>query len=271
MGKGNRTMGKHEDFSGREYLYEYPPYSPQDLRRREGTLAAARLMINAALTAPFVGGVSHVEAELVFGQAEQEEIARKMEELAYTNKSWEEVYKYEAVMVREADAVIFLGSRMAEDNAADASCGICGGRPDCSYFYERKNTKHGLVDSTDRRSETIIKGPLCSIRVNDLGFAVGSALWMATRLLVDARPFASVGMAGKLLGYCRYSGFVVGIPVATLAKNPFVDINPDYHLVNMSKFLENARKQYITPRTVTTFDYRKWIPKQEEGKENGQD
>ncbi|MFZ5596438.1 MAG: DUF2148 domain-containing protein [Bacillota bacterium] len=259
-------MKKHDDFCGREYMYEYPPYSPRDLRRREGTLLAARLMINAALTAPFAGGVSHVEAELVYGEEYQEQIARKMEELAYTNRAWEEMFKYEAVMVRESDAVIFLGSRMAEDNALDAGCGMCGGKPDCSFFYERKKSRCGLVDSTDRRSETLIRGPLCSARVNDLGFAVGSALWMAARLLVDARPFTSVGLAGLKLGYCGKSGMVVGIPVATLAKNPYVDINPDYHLINMEKVLEGARKQYITPRTVTTFDYRKWIPKREEGK-----
>ncbi len=259
-------MKKHEEFNGREYMYEYPPYSPQDLRRREGTLLAARLMINAALTAPFAGGVSHVEAELVYGQDEQEQIARKMEELAYTNKAWEEMLKYEAVMVRESDAVIFLGSRMAEDNALDAGCGMCGGKPDCSYFYEKKKTKHGMVDATDRRKETLIRGPLCTARVSDLGYAVGSALWMAARLLVDARPFTSIGLAGLELGYCKNSGMVVGIPVSTLAKNPFVDINPDYHLINMTKVLESMRKQYITPRSVTTFDYRKWIPKRKEEK-----
>ncbi|MDI6880061.1 MAG: DUF2148 domain-containing protein [Desulfitobacteriaceae bacterium] len=259
-------MNKHDDFQGREYIYEYPPYSPQDLRRREGTLIAARLMTNAALTAPFAGGVSHVEAELVYGEDAQEQIAQKIEELAYTNKVWEEMFKYEAVMIRESDALIFLGSRMAADNALDAGCGMCGGKPDYSYFYDRKNSKYGLVDKTDRRAETVIKGPLCSARVNDLGFAVGSALWMATRLLVDARPFASIGMAGQKLGYCKNSGMVIGIPVATLSKNPYVDINPDYHLINMTKVLENSRKQYITPRTVTTFDYRKWIPKRQEEK-----
>jgi len=255
---------RHDDFRGRKLIYEYPSYSPQDLNRREGTLLAARLMINAALTAPFAGGVCQVEAELAYGQEEQEELARKIEELAYTNRAWEEMFKYEAVMVREADAVIFLGNRLAGEFALDAGCGICGGRPDCSYFYEKKNTRYGLVDATDRRSDTLIKGPLCSARVNDLGYATGSALWMATRLLVDARPLISVSLAGQQLGYCKRSYMVAGICVATLAKNPFVDINPDYHLINMTKVLENTRKQYITPRTVTTFDYRKWIPRKNE-------
>lgn len=254
-------MNKHQDFSGREYMAEFPSYSPPDLRRREGVIAAARLMLNAAFTAPFAGGVSHVEAELMFGQREQEELARKMEELAYRNKTWTEALKYEAVMVRESDALIFLGSRMSGNNPLDAGCGMCGGKPDCSYFYERKNAKLGMIDDTDRRKDTLVKGPLCSARVSDLGFAVGSALWMANKLLVDAKPFGSIGLAGLELGYCPNSAFVVGIAVAALAKNPFVDINPDYHLINMAKVLESTRKQYVTSRTVTTFDYRKWIPR----------
>ncbi|MFZ5648293.1 MAG: hypothetical protein ACOY30_11825 [Bacillota bacterium] len=162
-------MGDHNDFRGRELIYEYPTYSPQDLRRREGSLLAARLMVNAALTAPFAGGVCQVEAEIVYGQEEQEDLARKIEELAYTNRAWEEMFKYEAVMARESDAVIFLGNRLAGEFALDAGCGMCGGRADCSFFYEKKDTRYGLVDTTDRRSDTLIKGPLCSARVSDLG------------------------------------------------------------------------------------------------------
>lgn len=257
-------MSKHDDFRGRESFYEYPPYSPQDLNRREGSLLAARLMVNAALTAPFAGGVCQVEAEIVYGQEEQEDLSRKIEELSYTNRAWEEMFKYEAVMVRESDVIIFLGNRLAGEFALDAGCGMCGGRADCSFFYERKDTRYGMVDTTDRRSQTLIKGPLCSGRVSDLGYATGSALWMATRLLVDARPLISASLAGQQLGYCRRSHIITAICVATLAKNPYVDINPDYHLINMTKALETTRKQYIIPRTVTTFDYRKWIPKKSE-------
>ncbi len=259
-------VAQHDDFRGREYIYEYPPYSPQDLRRREGTLLAARLMVNAALTAPFAGGVCQVEAEIVYGQREQEDLARKMEDLAYSNRSWEDAFKYEAVMAREADVIIFLGNRLAEELPLDAGCGICGGKPDCGYFYSKKKHRSGMVDTTDRRSELPINGPLCSGRVNDLGYAVGSALWMAARLLVDARPFFSLGLAGKQLGYCPNSPIVAGIPVATLAKNPFVDINPDYHLINQAKVLDNVRSKYVVSRQVISFDYRKWIPKPKEDK-----
>ncbi len=74
-----------------------------------------------------------------------------------------------------------------------------------------------LVDSTDRRTGRLINGPMCGARINDLGFAVGSALWMARNLLVDAKPFMSVGLGSQKLGCCPNSGFVVGIMVSALS------------------------------------------------------
>jgi hypothetical protein len=106
--------------------------------------------------------------------------------------------------------------------------------------------------------------------VGDLGYAVGSALWAANTLLVDARAFASMGMAGQKMGYCPNSGMVVGIPVAAKAKNPYVDVNVDYHLINMDKVLDNTRKIYQTARIIRGFDYRKWIPKPNRSGEEGE-
>ena len=116
----------------------------------------------------------------------------------------------------------------------------------------------------------MIDGPLCTARVNDLGYAVGSALWTAHTLMVDARPFASLGMAGMKMGFCPNSGMVVGVPVAAKAKNPYVDVNVDYHLINMDKVLDNTRKIYQTTRIIRGFDYRKWIPKPEKTGEEGE-
>jgi hypothetical protein len=62
---------------------------------------------------------------------------------------------------------------------------------------------------------------------------------------------------------------VVGVPVAAKAKNPYVDVNVDYHLINMDKVLDSARKMYSTGRIIRGFDYRKWIPKAKKtGKED---
>jgi hypothetical protein len=77
----------------------------------------------------------------------------------------------------------------------------------------------------------------------------------------------SVGLAGQKLGYCPKSAIVVGIPMATLSKNPYQDINIDYHLVNMEKMLDNTRKNFVCNRQTASginFDYRTQSPKRKE-------
>jgi uncharacterized ferredoxin-like protein len=265
-------MKKYEEdlnFRGEEFVSDWTPWSPQDIRRKKGVLEAARLMVNSALTAPLAGGVPQIEAHIIYGQEELEAIARKVEEIAHSQESWKEPFLYEAVMVRDSDVIIFIGNTRCHETPLDAGCGLCGGTLDCGYFYEKKTQKYGLVDNTNRASKRMINGPLCSARVDDLGYAVGSALWTAHTLMVDARPFASIGMAGQKLGYCPNSGMVVAVPVAAKPKNPYVDVNVDYHLINMDKVLDNARKIYQTARIIRGFDYRKWIPKPKKTDEEG--
>jgi hypothetical protein len=78
---------------------------------------------------------------------------------------------------------------------------------------------------------------------------------MARSLLVDARPFMTVGVAAKKLGYCRASEFVVGILVAATSKNPFVDVHYDYGVVNMARMVDSVRKNYVITRQFAP-DYR---------------
>jgi uncharacterized ferredoxin-like protein len=91
---------------------DWPPYGPADLAKKENALIVARLMVNAALTAPVAGGVSSLEAEIAYGEKEIELIAREMERLAHhaVDKSSKPPF-YEAAMLRECDAVALLGLR----------------------------------------------------------------------------------------------------------------------------------------------------------------
>ncbi len=265
-------MERYDRLRGEESINEWPRYSAQDLRRKEAVVMAARLALNAAITAPVAGGVSQIEACLVYGQEEMEKIARMMEDLAYTNKNWQRRFLNEAVMVRETDVVLFLGNYRCHETPLDAMCGLCGGDRGCAFFYERRNTVNGLVDITDRRSRTPIQGPLCGARVGDLGYTMASALWMAQTLLVDARPFMSVGLAGQKLGYCAKSGMVVGIAMATSAKNPYQDIPIDYHLINMEKMIDSTRKNFVVNRQTGSgihFDYRTQQPKAQKEDSDG--
>jgi len=238
-------------------ISDWPPFSPIDQNRRDCALQAARLMVNASQTAPNAGGVSQVEATLLYGMEEQEQLARKMEELAWQveGKLISRFFKYEAVMVRESDVVLLLGDFRAKDSPMDAECGFCSGQGNCSFVYERRPQIHGIMDSTKRDFSTLVDGPLCGVRVHDFGYAVGSALYLANRLMVDARAFWTVGVAAQRLGYNPDSAMQVGVLISSLAKNPYVDVNTDYHVVNLQKLIDANRRLYALYRQ-TGGDYR---------------
>ena len=253
-------------------MTDWPPYSPADMARREGSIAAAKLMASAAFTAPKSGACPNIECSIVYGQGELEAIAKKVEELSLVNpktKLWKTIFRSEAVMVRESDCILFIGSTYAGDVLFDVGCGLCGGSEECSYVYNKKSTKYGHIDPFESRAanpQRLVNGPLCSQYVNDLGTAVGSAAYLAGRLLVDTRPLMSVGVAGQKLGYCSNSDIVVGLPVASLAKNPYADIIPDYQYLHLNKVFKKIRKDYGLARMIHWFDYRSWYPK-DKGKE----
>jgi uncharacterized ferredoxin-like protein len=251
-------------------IQEWPQNTSADQARRENVVIAAKLMTNAALTAPCSSGAPKVEAHILSDLDDQERLARKMEELAneYGNSKTENLFKYEAVMVRESDAILFLGTYRALDDPFDSGCGLCGGRPNCSYVYSKRKGKMGIIDPTEKvkKYEGLVNGPLCSLHVSDLGFSVASALWVANTLFVDARPFMTVGVAGQKLGYCPNSAFVIGILLSAWSKNPFVDISPNYHLVNLGRAIDQLRKFYTLHRQVGP-DYRIWDPAMTEDKE----
>ena len=254
-------------------MTDWPPYTKGDEARREGRVVAARLMANAAQTAHKAGGVGEVECELVYGQEEQEAIARKIEEFSKKNpknKMWYRVFRTEAVMVREADCILFIGNYRAGDSPLDLNCGWCGGKELCSYVYTRKASKYGqidLIENNEDREGRLIDGPLCSFLIGDLGYAVGAATYMANRLLVDCRPLLSPSVVAGQLGICPNSAMVVALPVASLPKNPFVDVCTDYHYLSLEKMVKQVRKNYVISRQVHWFDYRGWYPKGEKGGE----
>jgi len=222
-------------------IRDWPPYSPTDQARRDNAVLAARLMMNAALTAPTVGGIAMTEGEIVYGEEEQEQIARKMEELAHEREAWQHLFLYEAVMAREADVILLLGNTNAYASPWKGECGLCAGKPDCSFVYENRKQTTGLIDVSDRRFDTIVPGPLCIMYTHQLGYNVGSALMAAVHLFVDARPFISIGLAAQKLGYCRNSAVVIGIAIGARAKVESTDPGVEYNLVNLQNAIQAIR------------------------------
>ena len=243
-------------------IRDWPPYSPTDQNRRENTVTAAKLMMNAALTAPNVGGLPMTEGEILYGEEEQELLARKMEELAHERETWRHTFLYEAVMARQADSILLIGNTRAYSSPWNGECGLCAGRPDCSFVYENREQKAGIIDVTDRRFDTPVPGPLCALYAHQLGYNVGSALMVATQLYIDARPFMSIGLAAQKLGYCRDSALVIGIAINARAKNEPSDPAVDYHLVNLDRAIDAIRSNVnqLGVRPATGKEYRAGDP-----------
>ena len=253
----------------RIHIDEWPPYSPSDQAKKENVKVVAQLMVNAALTAPLTGGVPAHEAEIAYGKKELELIAREIERLAHKEvpKRLKKPFLYEAVMVRESDAIVFIGNKRVHETPMDVGCGLCGGEPDCSFVYERVNHFNGMIDATDRSRKSAFRGPLCVLRAHDLGYVVGSAMWMAEEHFVDAKSCYSVGLAGRNLDFCMDSEMVVGILISACSKNPYVDIPPNYHLTNMAKQIDAVRKITSITRQIGNHPYHRFDPAKKSGSE----
>ena len=250
----------------RIYLKEFPELCPQDLARKEVVVDAAKLVAAAALTSPRGGGIDQVEVEIVYGEEEQEALAKKVEALGRSrkNKVWRNRLFSEAVMVRDADAIVLIGNYRAAASPLDSGCGLCTGKPSCYELYAKRTVKGGaIIDLVDEEPdpEKLFNGPFCGFKVLDHGHAVGSALLAAKNLFIDASPLFSVSAAAMQLGYCPKSQFVVAVLLAARNKNPFVDILPDYHVQSMDKVVNSLRRQYILARMVYWYDQRSWYPK----------
>jgi uncharacterized ferredoxin-like protein len=224
-------------------------------------------MANAAQTAPKCGGIDEIECAIVHGEDELNEVATKLE--AYSkknsknNKRWQKMCRIEALMVRESDCLLFIGNYRAGE-PFDMNCGLCGGPAGCSYVYDKKPTKFGQIDLVASRLENssrIIDGPLCSMMCNDLGYAVGGATYVAHSMMVDARPLASLSFVAEELGICQKSQIVAGIGIASLPKNPFVDVMDDYQYATRDRGISALRKHYVIARQVHAFPYRHPVKK----------
>lgn len=243
-------------------------YSPSSENRREGVVQVARLMANAAITAPKAGGVGGVECEIVYGEEEQNRVANAMEALAHRKRDqlWLKRFLAEAVMVRDADALLFVGNYHAYEPLGEG-CGLCGGPERCGFVLKRRKVKYRSVvdikeEAPSEQGKKLINGPLCTWAVGDTGFAVGSALLIAYRNFVDAVPLFSLGVTGVKLGLCSESPFIVGILVAAKQKNPFVDLVPDYHVLNEMNVLQKGMADFRAARFSIWYDYRNWYPKE---------
>lgn len=161
-------------------------------------LEVGKKMMIAARTAPKGKGIDNLELILVSGD-DLNFLADYME--ASVEKHGRKFFIRDAANIREAQAVVFLGTRLRN---MGLNCGYCG-FPTCA----EKDLQKGLP---------------CAFPLNDLGIAIGSACATAADCRVDSRVMFSAGTAAMELGWlgdeCKAA---YAIPISATGKSPFFD------------------------------------------------
>ncbi|HTY15806.1 MAG TPA: DUF2148 domain-containing protein [Methanoregulaceae archaeon] len=176
---------------------------------KQAVNTVAGLMALSARTAPKGRGIDEIEIKIVTG-GDLASLSEKM-------KAYGEVHNL-AFFVRDGtsmalcDTCVLIGIR--EGTTTGIDCGGCG-YPTCKDFFQAFSQKK------DR--DTPFIGPNCTIRITDLGIAVGSAVKTAQIHNVDNRVMYTAGVAAMMLGWMFGCSVVYGIPLKASGKNIFFD------------------------------------------------
>lgn len=168
---------------------------------------AAIIMLISARTAPKAKGEDEIVTGILTSE-EKERIANEMEVIGNRGDAFK-FFKRDAQNVRDAEAVILIGLNFKKP--VGVNCGACGYSCDTILkqpLYERDYA-----------------GPVCLIRVVDLGIAIGSLVSVAKELGIDNRVMYSIGVAAKKLRLMD-AQIILGIPLSVKGKNIFFDRKP---------------------------------------------
>jgi len=182
------------------------PIIQSDDAEREGVLGAAKLMLEAARTAPKSGGIDDILTTLVYG-AEKDSIADKMDEIGGERRL--DGFKRDAKNVRQSEAIVLIGVRGSK--SFGLNCGACG-HVTCEEF-EKVGKKFGED----------FGGPTCLFKALDMGIALGSAAKISGELNVDNRIMYRIGTAAAKLKMLPEATIIMGIPVSAKGKNIYYD------------------------------------------------
>jgi len=164
-----------------------------------------RLMLVGARTAPKSRGQDELVLGLITDEKEKEALAREMEKVAERGKAYQ-FFKRDAENVRRAEAVVLIG--LDFKRPVGVNCGGCGF--DCERILQVE------------KNEGDYQGPICAMRLLDMGIAVGSAVSLARDHCVDNRVMYTIGVAARRLGLMK-AQIVLGIPLSIKGKNIFFD------------------------------------------------
>jgi uncharacterized ferredoxin-like protein len=162
-------------------------------------------LLVCARTAPKARGQDNLELAIVTDKEELEMIAQEMEKVAERGEAFK-FFKRDADNIRNSEALVLISVDFK--NPVGVNCGACGYTCDTITKVERK-----VLD---------YEGPICAMRLIDLGIAIGSAVAKAKDLCLDNRVMYTVGVAVKRLGLMP-GQVILGIPLSVNGKNIYFD------------------------------------------------
>jgi uncharacterized ferredoxin-like protein len=168
----------------------------------------AKQILVAGRTAPKAKGIDDLTFALITEKEEKEKLAQEMEKVAEEKGEKFAFFKRDAQNVRDSDAVILVSLEFKKP--LGLNCGACGFS--CSDIFKNSN-------------KLDFEGPLCAIKLLDMGIAIGSMVAKAKDLCIDNRIMYSVGVAAKRLNLIP-GQIILGIPLSVKGKNIFFDRKP---------------------------------------------
>lgn len=171
-------------------------------------MMVASLMAAAARTAPKGKGLDTIVTR-VLAKGDCVQLSREMR--LVEAKTGLKFFLRDAGNIEASDAVVLVGCRGTEH--LGLNCGGCGFAT-CKEMADR-------FSSQDQ--DRCFQGPVCVIRMADLGIAIGSAVKTAQIHNVDNRIFFSAGVAALQAGLLPGCTTAYGIPLSISGKNIFFD------------------------------------------------
>ena len=122
----------------------------------------------------------------------------------------------DAVMLRDADAVLLITSLRCLNDPADINCNMCG-HITCEYQKE--------AERLPAEPSVAFTGPLCTFRANNIAYGLDGMISQARNLGIDYGVFWSAGAAAMRMGILpKETGFALGLAISITEKSPFRDI-----------------------------------------------
>ena len=175
---------------------------------QEAVRTIANLMAVSARTAPKGKGIDVIVTKIL-NTPDLSALAAEMEIVGA--RTGFQFFLRDAKNISMASACVLIGCRGTEH--VGLNCGGCG-----------HLTCGDMMDAYKSRPEgTLFQGPVCAIRMTDLGIAVGSAARTAQNHNADNRIFFSAGVAALSLGLLPDCTTAYAIPLSVTGKNIFFD------------------------------------------------